>query len=189
MRDVIASYEVLVNLFERIHLFLQRLNRYASIPLTPEMTELLAKIMAQILSILALSTRTMKERRISRCICLIYILSADYSVEKFMRKLTGKTETENAIQKLDVLTKEENLATAARNLEVTHRVDDKVTIIEEVLQEVVRDVGGDVKTTKELTHDIHADVNVIKESTQNVDDNVKVTKEGAFVLSISLYKY
>ena len=60
-----ASYEVLVNLFERIHFFLQRLNRYAALPLTPEMTVLLGKIMAQVLSVLALSTKAMKERRIS----------------------------------------------------------------------------------------------------------------------------
>ena len=60
-----ASYETLVNFFERIQLFLQRLNRYAALPLTPEMTVLLGKIMAQVLSVLALSTKTMKERRIS----------------------------------------------------------------------------------------------------------------------------
>ena len=65
MKDVIASYEGLVKLLERIQFFLQRLRHYTSVSLTPEMMELLAKIMAQILSILALSTKTMKERRIS----------------------------------------------------------------------------------------------------------------------------
>ena len=65
MRDVIASYEALVNLFERIQFFLQRLHHYTAVLLTPDMTEVLAKIMAQILSILALSTKTMKEGRIS----------------------------------------------------------------------------------------------------------------------------
>jgi len=65
VRDVIASYEALVNLFERIQLFLQRLNRYATVPLTPDMTVLLGKIMAQVLSVLALSTKAMKEKRIS----------------------------------------------------------------------------------------------------------------------------
>jgi len=40
------------------------------------MTELLARIMAQILSILALSTRALKERRISQSFCSIrYALS------------------------------------------------------------------------------------------------------------------
>lgn len=60
------SYEALVNLFEHIHFFLQRLNRCPAILLAPELTELLAKVMAQILSILALSTKTIKERRILR---------------------------------------------------------------------------------------------------------------------------
>ena len=65
MKDAIASYEVLVRLFERIHFFLQRLNQYTTVPLTPGMTSLLGKIMAQVLSVLALSTKAMKERRIS----------------------------------------------------------------------------------------------------------------------------
>lgn len=63
MRTDIASYEALVNQFGRIHLFLRRLDHCT---FTPEVTELLAKIMAQILSILALSTKAIKEKRISR---------------------------------------------------------------------------------------------------------------------------
>jgi hypothetical protein len=54
-----------MHLFERIHLFLQRLNSYTRISLTREFTELLGKIMAQVLSILALSTKLITERRIS----------------------------------------------------------------------------------------------------------------------------
>ncbi|KAI0274400.1 hypothetical protein BGY98DRAFT_71489 [Russula aff. rugulosa BPL654] len=57
VRDVIASYEAVLKLFERIQFFLQRLPHYTSVPLTPGMTELLAKTKAQILSILALSTK------------------------------------------------------------------------------------------------------------------------------------
>jgi len=44
VREVIASYESLVNLFERIQCFLQRLNHYMAVLVMPEMTELLAKI-------------------------------------------------------------------------------------------------------------------------------------------------
>jgi hypothetical protein len=65
VKDVKKSYDSLANLFERIQFFLQRLGYYAGLPLTVGMTELLGKIMAQILLILALSTRTMKEMRIS----------------------------------------------------------------------------------------------------------------------------
>ena len=150
MRDVIASYEVLVNLFERIQFFLQRLNRYAALSLTPEMTVLLGKIMAQVLSVLALSTKAMKERRISgslRSAVPYWYFMADHGTEKFMKRLAGRTDLKDALERLDVLTKEENLMTAARNLEVTHRVDVNVT------------------ATQELTRSIH--------------DNVEVTKHGA----------
>jgi len=61
----VATHDMLIGLFERIHFFLQRLNSYTGIPLTNELTELLGKIMAQILSILALSTKAIKERGMS----------------------------------------------------------------------------------------------------------------------------
>ena len=60
-----ANYKMLIHLFERIHLFFQRLESYTGIPLTKDFTELLGKITAQILSILALSTKAMTERRTS----------------------------------------------------------------------------------------------------------------------------
>ena len=90
MKDVISSYEALVKLLERIQFFLQRLNHYTSVPLTAEMTELLAKIMAQILSILALSTKTMKESRISWSIQSIYVIMANCSSRNIHEEANGK---------------------------------------------------------------------------------------------------
>jgi hypothetical protein len=186
VKDVIGSYEVLVTLFERIQFFLQRLNHYTAVPLIPEITSLLGKIMAQVLSVLALSTKEMQERRISILLPFVFSFMADYDAEKFMKKLVGKKDVEDALERLDMLTKEENLMTATRNLEITHhmdvnvkatqrlthRVDDKVTIIEEV----VHGVDGDVKATKELTHDVHENVIAIKEDTRSVHDDVRVTR-------------
>jgi hypothetical protein len=90
VKDLIASYEALVKLLERIQFFLQRLHHYTSVALTPEMTELLAKIMAQILSILALSTKKMKERRVSWSIQLIYFLVTDYKARNVYEEANGK---------------------------------------------------------------------------------------------------
>ena len=170
MKDVIAGYEVLVHLFERIHFFLQRLNRYTAIPLTPEMTLLLGKIMAQVLSVLALSTKEMKQTSISGSIHSIHSAMADYETEKLMKRIAGRTDVEDALERLDMLTKEENLMMAARNLEVTHRVDvnimatqDKVTTIEEV----IHDVDGNVKETKGLTRDVRDDVKVTRHGARN----------------------
>jgi len=182
VKDVIASYEALTNLFERIHFFLQRLNHYAAVPLTPEMTLLLGKIMAQVLSVLALSTKEMKERRISESICSMLSFITDYETEKFMKGLVGRTDVEDGLARLDMLTKEENLMTAARNLEVTHRVDANVTATQELthrVEEVVHVVDGNVKETKELTQSIHDDVKVTKHGEQS--------SMSSYTLLINLY--
>jgi hypothetical protein len=65
-KDIITAHCLLVNLFERVQMFLQRLGIYIGIPLTEAMTELLGKIMAQVISILALSTKAMTQGRISK---------------------------------------------------------------------------------------------------------------------------
>jgi len=64
-KDVTASHGLLLELFERIQAFLTRLNIYSRMPLTTEITTMLGKIMAEVLTILALSTKEMQERRIS----------------------------------------------------------------------------------------------------------------------------
>ena len=160
-----ASHDTLIHLFERIHFFLQRLKRYTGIPLTDEMTELLGKIMAVLISILALSTKAMTERRISVLIHLLSPSLADHGSDKFVKRLVGRKDIEAALLRLDSLTKEENLMTVAKNLEVTHRVDS-----------VVRDVDRNVKETKALTEDVGGNVKVIEGVAQSVHQNVKATK-------------
>ena len=44
---------------------------------------------------------------------------ADYGAEKILKKLAGRTDVEDAILQLDMLTKEESLMVVVRNLEVT----------------------------------------------------------------------
>ena len=48
--------------------------------------------------------------------------------ETFMKRLMGKTDVENAFQRMDTLTKEENLMTTARTFEATHHVDNNVKV-------------------------------------------------------------
>jgi hypothetical protein len=136
VRDVVASHDMIVRLFKRIHFFLQRLGRYTGVPLTDDFKELLGKIMAQILSILALSTKVMTERRISKLIHTQCSFLADYVSEQFLKRLIGRTNVEDAFLQLDSLTKEENLMAVARTLEVVHHVDDKVEVIDQNVKAV-----------------------------------------------------
>ena len=57
--------------------------------------------------------------------------------EKILKKLMGKKDIEDALSRLDMLTKEENLMAMIRNLEVTHHIDG-----------AVRDVYGHVKADR-----------------------------------------
>ena len=164
MKDVVTSHDTLIHLFERIHSFLERLKSYTGISLTDEMTELLGKIMALLISILALSTKAMTERRISMLIHSVSHFLADCGSEKFMKRLVGRKEIEDALLRLDSLTKDEGLMAMARNLEVTHRIDS-----------VVRDIDGNVEEAKALTKDVGDNVKLIEGVTQSVDHNVKET--------------
>jgi hypothetical protein len=188
VKDVIASYEMLINLFERTHYFLQRLSRYMTASLTPEMRELLAKILAQVLSVLALSTKEMKERRISVLIHFRPFSFADYKTEKLMKRLIGKTEVEDGLQRLDMLTKEENLMTTACMLEVTGEIRRDVDVIKDDARDIkddTRDIKSDTHDIKDDTCDIKDDMRNIKEDARNIrddtrtiNDNLEINKRG-----------
>ena len=59
-----ANRDVLLKLFERIESFFERLKIYTKVTPSPAITIELAKIMAEVLSILAIATKGINERRI-----------------------------------------------------------------------------------------------------------------------------
>ena len=76
-KDTAANSGVLVKLFERTEGFFERLNNYTTeVPTSPAVTVKLAKIMAEVLTILGIATKGMKERRLSGSIFCDKLLSA-----------------------------------------------------------------------------------------------------------------
>jgi hypothetical protein len=63
---VSSSYEALLDLFQCLGSFLRRLDIYTRIPPTPIMTDIIVKIMAELLSVLALATNQIKQGRFSK---------------------------------------------------------------------------------------------------------------------------
>ena len=63
--DVRASHDTLIDIFERIENFFQRLEIYTEVSPTPEMIDIIVKIMVEVLSILGISTKMIKEGRTS----------------------------------------------------------------------------------------------------------------------------
>ena len=64
-KDVRASQDTLVDTFERIEMFFRRLEVYTEVPPTTEMTDLIIEVMAEVLSILGIAMKEMKQSRIS----------------------------------------------------------------------------------------------------------------------------
>ena len=134
--------------------FLQRLGKYAKMPCANEWTELLGKIMAQILVILALSTKAMKERRISQSIHSQYFLLTDYVSEKIAKRLIGRTDVEDAFQRLESLTKDENLMVVATILEVEFDTNGNVKALQALVGSTytrVQAMGENLEAIKEGT--------------------------------------
>jgi hypothetical protein len=63
---VSSSYDALLDLFECLGTFLQRLAIYTRFPPTHEMTGIIVKIMVELLSVLALATKQIKQGRFSK---------------------------------------------------------------------------------------------------------------------------
>ena len=61
-----ASYDALVQLFERIENFFKRLRVYTKTSLTAEMAEVFVNIVAEILSIISIATKEVKRKRESK---------------------------------------------------------------------------------------------------------------------------
>ncbi|KAH9046054.1 hypothetical protein EDB84DRAFT_738855 [Lactarius hengduanensis] len=110
---VSSSYDALVDLFECIGNFLKRLRIYADIPLTPSMTDIIVKIMVELLSVFALATKQIKQGRF----------------KKFAKKLLGESQIEAVLQRLDRLTQEEGRMTVAQTLEVVHGLMNNVKVV------------------------------------------------------------
>jgi threonine synthase len=57
--------------------------------------------------------------------------------EKYLRKLIGRTEIEDALKRLDKLTQEEARMATAQVLKVTHNVDDRVKAVDDKVVVVI----------------------------------------------------
>ena len=66
-----ASYDALVDLFASFENFLSRLRIYTGIHPTPALTDILVKIIVELISTLALATKQVKQGRFSEFIMTI----------------------------------------------------------------------------------------------------------------------
>ncbi len=134
---VSSSYDALLDLFECLGSFLKRLEIYVNIPPTPIMTDIIVKILVELLSVLALATKQIRQGRLSKHI-VMYILSVvQCSIEKFAKKLLGESEFEAVLQRLDRLTQDEVRITVAQTLSVVHGLVNNTRLVMEGTQYIL----------------------------------------------------
>ena len=126
---VSSSYDALLDLFDRIGNFLKRLDIYTRIPPTQMMTDLIVKIMAELLSVLSLTTKLIEQGRRCKCTSAYPPLVAQRVIAMFAKKLLGKNDVEAVLQRLDRLTQEETRIVAAQTLDVVHRYESAANML------------------------------------------------------------
>ena len=87
------------------------------------MADIVAKIMVELISILALAKKQIGRGRLSKqglSIIELSALTSECVVEQFAKKLLGDSEIETILKRLDRLTQEESRMTVAQSLAIVH---------------------------------------------------------------------
>ena len=71
-KDARASQETLIDIFERMEMFFRRLEIYTEAPSTMEMMEMTTQMMVEVISILGIATKEIRQGRISKYLLYKY---------------------------------------------------------------------------------------------------------------------
>ena len=103
-----ASYDALGDLFECVANLLRRLHTYTEkmIPPFPEISDIMMKIMIEVVNVVALATEQIKNGRFSEPSTTHHSSLAHRGTEKFAKRLLGERNVEAILRRLDRLTQE-----------------------------------------------------------------------------------
>ena len=95
------------------------------------MTDVVIKIMVELLSVIALASKQIKQGRLSECASTCTLPVAQCSTVKSTKKPRGESEIEAVLQQLDRLTQEEAQMTVAQTLSVVHGLVGNMKVVRE----------------------------------------------------------
>jgi hypothetical protein len=116
--------------------FFKRLEAYIKVRPTAAMIDITVKIMVEVISILGIVTKEIRQGRTSMRFHIDIFPKFDLLAEKYLKKLFGRKDVEDALQRLDKLTQEEARMAAVEVLTITRGIDDNVKDIDERVQTV-----------------------------------------------------
>ncbi|KAN0115713.1 hypothetical protein V8E52_006659 [Russula decolorans] len=156
-KAVRADQDALFELFERIEAFFGRLDIYTEVAPNQGMVETITAIMVEVLNFIGIATKEIKQGR----------------TKKYLKKLMGKNDVEDALKRLDRLTQEEARMASAQLLEITNAIDSEVRgIAENVLVVDDRVAGVDERVAV-----VDDRVACVDDRMKDVDDKVKAVDD------------
>jgi hypothetical protein len=127
------------------------------------MMDTVTKIMAEVLNIIGIATKEIKQSRTSKPFMYKKFRLTEPLLEKYLKKLLGnRTDIEDALKGLDVLTQQEAQMAAAQVLKATHTVDDT----------------GRVRGVADIALGVDNRVAGVGDRVQGVDDKVTAAMDG-----------
>jgi archaellum component FlaC len=97
----------------------------------------------------------------------------DLPAERYLKKLFGGKDVEDALQRLDKLTQEEARMAAAEALTITRGIDDKVNVVDERLEGVDVKVESIQDQIQIAAEDIQDQVQTVDSKVEGVDNRVR----------------
>ena len=94
--------------------------------------------MVGVLSILGIVTKEIGQGKLSMSFRVNISANVDLRVEKFFKTLAGMKDVEDALQRLDNLTREEALMVVVEGLTITREIDDKVEGVDHKVSDLKR---------------------------------------------------
>ena len=140
------------------------------------MRDIIVKIMVEVISILGIVTKEIRQGRTSKPFRVDISPKLDLPTENYLKKLFGIKDIEDALQRLDKLTQEEARMAAVEALTITRGIDDKVNDVGERLEGVnerVQSVDVKVEGIDDKVLIVDSKVQGVDNRVQSVDDKVQ----------------
>lgn len=162
------------------------------------MKDVIVMIMVEVLSILGIVTKEIKQGRTSMSFLADLWSKFNPLEARYLRKFIGRKEVENALQRLDRLTQEEAQMAAVEALTIIRGIDDTVNVTEEKVDDVdqrIQIVDGMVKGVAHMVRGVDYKVKGVDQAVKGIDDKVGSVIKGRssfhqpaldIILSVSL---
>jgi uncharacterized protein YoxC len=141
------------------------------------MKDIIVKIMVEVLSVLGIVTKEINQGRTSMSFLFYLCPKIDVLAERYLKKLIGRKDVENVLQRLDKLTQEEARMAAAEALTITRGIDDTVKVMDDKVDAVdkrIQDVDGMVMGVDHTMKDVDHKVESVDHTVKGIDYGVRL---------------